>query len=86
LFASGPLSGYRYFFSLQASEPVEGDYYAVVDEDEIYTCNVLQQYPNRLYCSGRQIGIRRTVPFEVFESESGVLILRGEIFLSALLP
>jgi hypothetical protein len=48
----GFLSEWRYFITLDFTEPVRGEYYALVDRNKPYQCEVRDSSPNRLYCSG----------------------------------
>ena len=48
----GFLSEWRYFITLDFPEPVRGQYYALVDRNKPYQCEVRVETPTRLYCSG----------------------------------
>jgi hypothetical protein len=46
------MQGYNMLLSFNFPGPVQADAYLVTLEDHPYPCQVLAQYPNRLYCIG----------------------------------
>lgn len=46
-------SDYDLLLSFQFPEPVNAEDYRVTLEDKVYNCEVLTQYPDRLYCKGQ---------------------------------
>lgn len=79
-YTSGFLSGYRYFFAVQAKQPIQGQYRARV-ENKDYTCEPNPSHPNRLYCYGRLAKVDGTVSYQIIEETSGKTVFSGEIFI-----
>jgi hypothetical protein len=57
-------NGY-FLVTLEVPGNLEGDYFAVLGEDE-FDCLVLSDYPNRLYCTGLTSQAGTFVKFELF--------------------
>ena len=68
----------------QFPENLEGEYYAIM-EDLIFTCEILADYPNRLYCNGDNTKAGQQVTFEIFSLEGDELVYSGD-FLVPQLP
>jgi len=51
VYTIGYLPGDIFFFTIQFSEEVKGEYHAEMANRK-FKCSVLPQYPNRLYCQG----------------------------------
>jgi len=78
----GFLPDYRYFIALRFPEDVVGQYYALVGSNALeYTCEVLPEYTNRLYCSGPLAGLNKYVTIMLFSAETNDLVFTGEIFI-----
>jgi hypothetical protein len=78
----GFLSGYRYFIALRFPGDVVGQYYALVGSNSLeYTCEVMQEYPNRLYCTGPLAGVDKYVTIMLFSAETNDLVFTGQIFI-----
>jgi hypothetical protein len=80
LYTAGPLTNFRFLIAVELAEPVEGEYYALVEKNKEYTCEVLPAYPNRLYCSGRQAAANDFVSFQVFETATDRPVFAGEVW------
>ena len=80
LYTAGPLANFRFLIAVELEEPVEGDYYSLVDKNKEYSCEVLPEYPNRLYCSGPQAAADDFVFFQVFESATDRVVFSGEVY------
>ncbi len=85
-FTGGLLSDWRYFISIQAQQPITGQYYAMVDGNKEYECHVETIYPDRLYCVGRLPAVDKTVEYVVHEQQSGAAVFEGEVFIPLVLP
>ena len=77
-YTSGFLSGYQYFFAVQAKQPIQGHYYAKVDNKD-YTCQVNASHPDRLYCYGRLPAVNKTVTYTIYDQTSGQPVMTGTI-------
>jgi hypothetical protein len=78
----GFLSDYRYFIALRFPGDVVGQYYALVGSNSLeYTCEVMPEYPNRLYCTGPLAGVDKYVTIMLFSSETNDLVFTGQIFI-----
>ncbi len=77
-YTSGFLSGYQYFFAVQAKQPIQGHYYAKVDSKD-YTCEVNATHTNRLYCYGRLPAVNKTVDYTIYDQTSGQPVMTGTI-------
>ena len=61
---------------------VADDYYARVDHKQ-YKCEVLEQYPDRLYCSGLAPETNRLVMVQIMSIESDEVVFEAEIGVPA---
>jgi hypothetical protein len=78
----GFLSNYRYFIALRFPGDVLGQYYALVGSNSLeYTCEVMPEYPNRLYCTGPLAGVDKYVTIMLFSAETNDLVFTGQIFI-----
>ncbi len=78
LYTSGFLNGYRYFFTVQAGQPIQGHYYAKLDNKD-YTCQVNSARPDRLNCYGRLPAVNKSVDFTIYDETSGQPVMMGTI-------
>jgi hypothetical protein len=81
LYASGFLPDWRFFFTVQAAEPLQNRYYGVVAGSKRYTCEIIEQTPDRLFCSGPQAGIDKWVEYAVYEQETDQVVHDGQFFI-----
>jgi hypothetical protein len=51
----GFLPHWQYFVAIELPGPATSDFYAIVDYNKEYTCEVHVEFPNRLYCYGPQV-------------------------------
>lgn len=63
----GILSDWRCLVTFQFPEEVQGEYFAVIDKNKQYTCEILLIYPNRLYCTGPLAALDDDVDFQLFQ-------------------
>ncbi len=77
-YTSGFLSGYQYFFAVQAKQPIQGHYYARVEQKD-YTCKVNPEHTNRLYCTGRLPAVDKSVTYTIYDETSGQPVMTGTI-------
>jgi hypothetical protein len=68
----------------QFPEALEGEYYAIM-EDLNFTCEILDDYPDRLYCNGDNTKAGQTVTFEIFTLEGDELVY-SQVFQVPQLP
>ena len=80
LYTAGPLSNFRFLIAVELAEPVEGEYYALVEKNKEYNCEVLAAYPNRLYCTGRQAAANEFVTYQIFETATDRPVFSGEVW------
>lgn len=64
--------------SIEVSGDLRGDYQAIVG-NEVFVCNILPQYPNRLYCVGQDVHAGELVQLSVLETHSQNTIFQDEI-------
>jgi len=82
LYTTGSLSKWRYFFAVSVpSEAIEGQYYAIVDRNKEYTCEVLAAYPNRLYCNGPLAAANDFIDYAIYEKDTNLKVFEGNIFV-----
>ena len=81
LYASGFLPNWRFFFTVQADEPLKSTYYGIVAGSKRYTCEIIAQTPDRLFCSGQQAAIDKWVQYAVYEEESDQVVHAGRFFI-----
>lgn len=65
----GFLPGWRYFITFDFPQAVSGSYFAVVDRNKPYTCEVRSSAPNRLYCNGPLSAIYNWASVELYALE-----------------
>lgn len=65
--------------TLEFKKPVQGSYYALLDSNKEYKCEIVAKVPNRLYCSGRMAGIEKILPFQIFEKDGGRLVFDSQV-------
>lgn len=80
-FVSGQLSGWRFFISLQAPEAIQGRYYAIVDGNKEYDCQVSPTHPNRLVCTGRLPALDKWAVYVIYDRSSGQAVFESEVFI-----
>jgi hypothetical protein len=64
------LEDYNLLLSFDFPGPVQADTYQVTLEDHLYTCQVLSQYPNRLYCTGPGAKVLAYARVQVYQAGS----------------
>ncbi len=80
-FTGGALADWQYFIALQFDGNLTGEYYAVVDKNKDYKCEILAMYPNRLYCHGPQAAFMDFVRYEVFEKSTDEKVYEERIWV-----
>jgi hypothetical protein len=80
-FTGGALADWQYFIALQFDGNLTGNYYAVVDKNKNYKCEILAMYPNRLYCHGPQAAFMDYVNFEVFDKSTNEKVYAERIWI-----
>lgn len=85
LLTAGFLKGFRYFFTLQAQQEINGKYAAQVDGRE-YTCVVYPAYPDRLYCSGPLTRVDGEIRLQVFTQDSNQVVYEGNLYIPLVVP
>ncbi len=78
LYTSGFLDGYRFFFAVQADQPIQGHYYATLDNKD-YTCQVNATRPDRLYCYGRLPTVNKSVDYIIYDQVFNQPVTSGTI-------
>jgi hypothetical protein len=64
------LEDYNLLLSFGFPGPVDPEQYQVTLEDKVYECEVLAQYPNRLYCYGQGAKVLGTANVRVYPKGS----------------
>lgn len=77
----GFLSGFRYFVSFKFPVDVQGEYHALVDRNKEYTCTVLPDYPDRLYCSGPLVVVYNWADIDLYAEDIEEPVFSGEFFV-----
>lgn len=80
-FTGGALADWQYFIALQFDGNLTGNYYAVVDKNKNYKCEILAMYPNRLYCHGPQAAFMDYVRFEVFDKTTDEKVYEERVWV-----
>ena len=80
----GFLSHWRYFVVFQFPDAVEGNYYAIVDRNKDYKCEVLPDYPDRLYCIGPLVIVYNWAEIDLYAEGIQEPIYSGEFFVPLL--
>ena len=71
-----------FLVTIEVPGGVEDDYYALVDGKQ-YECQVLEQYPDRLYCSGQAPQTNRFVIIQIMATDSEEVVFEAEIGVPA---
>lgn len=71
-----------FLVTIEVPGGVEGDNYALVDGKQ-YECQVLEQYPDRLYCSGKAPQTNRFVIIQIIATDSEEVVFEAEIGVPA---
>jgi hypothetical protein len=80
-FTSGSLPHWQYFIALQFDGQISGNYYAVVDKNKNYDCEILPMYADRLYCDGPQAAFMDFVKFQVFNADTDEQVYEEHIWI-----
>ena len=80
-FTGGALADWQYFIALQFDGNLTGSYYAMVDKNKNYKCEILAMYPNRLYCHGPQAAFMDYVRFEVFDKTTDEKVYEERVWV-----
>jgi hypothetical protein len=80
-FTGGALPNWQYFIALEFDGHLTGEYYAVVDRNKDYSCEILPMYPHRLYCDGPQAAFMDFVRFEVFDAKTDKKVYEERIWI-----
>jgi hypothetical protein len=76
------LNQYDLLLSIQFNEPVRAeDYRVVIEEEELYDCEVLEQYPNRLYCIGRGRNVYDRMKVQIFSAFADHPAFEGSLYV-----
>jgi hypothetical protein len=72
--------GYNLLLSIQFPGPVQPeDYRVMIEEKEEYTCEVIAQHPDRLYCIGRGRNVYGRITVQIFPAGSQSVGFEGRI-------
>jgi hypothetical protein len=78
---SGQLSGWRYFIAVEAPKPIIGQYTMNVEDSKLYSCEVIPQFPKRLYCTGQLQVLDDYINYVILEKASGRKVFEGRLFI-----
>lgn len=74
-------SNYDLLLSFQFSEPVDPQKYRVTLEEKEYTCVVIAQFPNRLYCYGQGAKVLAVATVRVYPAESNQVGFEKDVWI-----
>ena len=80
-YTSGSLAHWQYFIALKFDGQITGNYYAIVDKNKDYDCEVLPMYPNRLYCDGPQAAFMDFINFQVFNADTDEMVYEERLWI-----
>jgi hypothetical protein len=80
-YTSGSLAHWQYFIALKFDGHITGNYYAIVDKNKDYDCEVLPMYPDRLYCDGPQAAFMDYVKFQVFDADTDEMVYEERLWI-----
>lgn len=75
------LANYNLLLSFNFPGPVDANMYRVTLEDKEYTCEVLAQHPNRLYCHGQGAKVLATATVRVYPAGSQLPGFEQEVWV-----
>ena len=74
--------GYNLLLSIQFPEPVKAeDVKVMIEEEELYQCQVLSQFPKRLYCIGRGRNVYDQMNVQIFSAGAAIPGYEGRIYV-----
>jgi len=80
----GFLQNNRYLVTMQLANNVVGAYYATIG-GKTYKCSIIQDYPNRLYCTGPSVR-GGSQPVLIYSDDANRLVYTGEVALPQWTP
>lgn len=81
LIGMGWMDSYQMLLSFQFAGPVSPDDYRVMMENKEYACEVITQYPDRLYCTGSGAKVLRNAWVRVYPSKSQQPGFEKEVYI-----
>lgn len=81
LIGLGWMENYQMLLSFQFSGPISPDDYRVMMENHEYACEVIAQYPDRLYCTGPGAKVLRNAWVRVYPANSQQPEFEKEVYV-----
>jgi hypothetical protein len=81
LYTQGFLPRFNYFFVFEFPKGIKGKYYAIVDVNKDYTCDVYPKHPERLYCWGPLVRVLDYTIVDLYAQNNAELIFSTKIFI-----
>jgi hypothetical protein len=80
-YTSGFLPDWQYFIAIEAQETMKGSYYAMIDDQVKYTCEILAKYPKRLYCHGNLRLMNDWIDYAIYVNGTKQKVFSGRLFI-----
>jgi len=79
----GKTPNWNYFMTLQLPGQPKGAFYAMVDQNKIYTCTLSSKFTNRLTCTGQMAAYDDYVDFVLYVTGYNTPLYKTRIFIPA---
>ncbi len=79
----GLLPQWKCLITLQLPDEVKGQYFALVNRNKEYDCEVLKTANNRLYCIGPLAGVDKFVNFKLYQKDLDYPVFEADLRMPA---
>jgi hypothetical protein len=78
IYGIGHLDAGHLLITIEVPGEISGNYHAMVGQ-EVFDCEILPEYPDRLYCTGPTSEDGNFVQFKLIESRSNITVFQTEL-------
>jgi hypothetical protein len=79
----GQTGHWNYFVTLQADSAINGDYYAMVDQNKEYTCHISSKMPRQMTCMGPMAAFEDYIDFWVYAKGGTEPVFKAHLYIAA---
>jgi hypothetical protein len=79
----GQTGNWNYFVTLQAESAINGDYYAVVDQNKNYTCHISSKMSQQMTCTGPMAAFEDYIDFWVYTKGKTEPVFKVHLYIPA---
>lgn len=81
VYTAGFLPDWNYFIAFELAQEIKGKYYALIQLNKEYKCEVRVNAPKRLYCAGPLGAMSDYMDYVVYEQETDQPVFSGKVFV-----